>query len=73
MTTLERLKQLIDRTRLGLESPEHLDIELEKLVVVAEAAKDFINSDGDYFAWTEDERHCMSRLRDALAALEEGE
>jgi hypothetical protein len=44
---------------------------LPKLLAVAQAAKDFINSDGDYFSWTEDERHCMSRLREALAALEE--
>jgi hypothetical protein len=46
---------------------------LEKLEAVAGAAEDFINSDGDYFAWTEDERHCMSRLRDAVLTLKEGE
>lgn len=46
---------------------------LEKLEAIAEAAEDFINSDGDYFSWTEDERHCMSRLRDAVAALKEDE
>lgn len=44
---------------------------LEKLEAVAKAAEDFMNSDGDYFAWTEDERHCMSRLRDAVLALKE--
>lgn len=42
-----------------------------KLRAVVEAAEDFMNSDGDYFAWTEDERHCMSRLRDAVLALKE--
>lgn len=46
---------------------------LEKLEAVAEAAEDFMNSDGDYFSWTEDERHCMSRLRDAVLALKEFE
>lgn len=44
---------------------------LEKLQEVVEAAQNFLASDGDYFNWTEDERHCLSRLKEALLALEE--
>ena len=42
----------------------------DKLRAVVLAAKDFLASDGDYFSWTEDERHCLSRLKDTLLALE---
>jgi hypothetical protein len=42
-----------------------------KLRNVVLAAQDFLESDGDYFSWTEDERHCLSRLKEALMALDE--
>lgn len=42
-----------------------------KLRNVVISAEDFLASDGDYFSWTEDERHCLSRLKGALLALEE--
>jgi hypothetical protein len=42
-----------------------------KLMAVVEAAKDFLTSDGDYFSWTEDERQCLSRLKETLLALGE--
>lgn len=48
---------------------EFIAIYGKKLLDIAEAAKDFIDSDGDYFSWTEDERHCMSRLRQTVLAL----
>lgn len=62
-------QELMDKRREILASLYRL----EKLEAIAKAAEDFINSDGDYFSWTEDERHCMSRLRDAVLALKEGE
>jgi hypothetical protein len=76
--TISKLNGLLD----AMEGAEHLyqeqAIMLEflpharDLLKVADAAKDFLASDGDYFSWTEDERHCLSRLKEALMALEGG-
>ena len=58
---------LLKRHGMVVATEEHI----QRLLAVVEAAKDFLISDGDYFSWTEDERHCLSRLKEALLALEE--
>jgi hypothetical protein len=74
--TITKLHNLLD----AMEGAEHFYQEeaimmeflphARDLLRVAEAAQDFLDSDGDYFSWTEDERHCLSRLKEALMALE---
>lgn len=68
----ETAKELWEQQAIAMQFmgyvPQLLD-RLEVLENVAEAADDFINSDGDYFSWTEDERHCMSKLKNTLMVL----
>jgi hypothetical protein len=49
---------------------EYVFENLSNILAVVEAAKDFLASDGDYFSWTEDERQCLSRLKETLRVLE---
>jgi hypothetical protein len=65
MYLLERLMKLYTRTLSGLESPKPLEIELEKLVTVVEAARDLSDSVHGY------KIPRLERLAKALATLEE--
>jgi len=77
MTLLQHLNNLVAEAKIrgyySTEADSALWRALPKLLDVAVAARDFMDSDGDYFSWTEDERHCFSKLRDAVINLEETE
>lgn len=80
MSTINRLKELetkiftadgYEARRYYAQMQEELYLAWPQLLAVVEAAKDFLASDGDFWSWTEDERHCLSRLKESLLALEE--
>lgn len=79
MNLLERLKQLSNNWQnapgyayriMRGDEIEYVFENLSNILAVVEAAKDFLASDGDYFSWTEDERQCLSRLKETLRVLE---
>lgn len=77
MTLLQHLNNLAAEAQIKgyyrAEADSALWRALPKFLAMATAARDFMDSDGDYFSWTEDERHCFSRLRDTILDLEETE
>jgi len=77
MTLLKRLRGIVIEAQTKGYYSKDADgamwLGLPALLDVAVAARDFMDSDGDYFSWTEDERHCFSKLRDAVINLEETE
>ena len=67
---LDRLEKLESQIGKFQEESLYYRAQNAKMQAVVDAAQDFLDSDGDYFSWTEDERHCLSRLKETvLAAL----